>query len=394
MRLERNLSSFLLAMVGTRIKEIVEELFTVIRNRSTEEEMVFVCPVPGCADETGNRSVNLKTGRTNCWRCNKGGDFAKWLHFLGYAVEEGETPSKALDQMDLQPWAPQAKQSVIVRDIPLPLGFHRCADYPRSVYTQLIGEMAVRKHLQLEDFIAVGVGFTLDDPKWEPYAIFPVFDYGRTVYWQGRTYDDVPGESTKRFPNRTEAPYGAKYWVYGIDELRESKTPVVLVVESILNVLSLRRYMREKGCSGVTPVCVFKHYLSTPQARKIFDLPFVKEVCLLYDHDATLSAWQRSPRVSDRGLVTVAQMPPGFGGAKNDPNDDPAAAWKVFKARVRADRLNSTLALGFDKPSAIKPIRTSVLESPLDRLQTILGSDLHDSRDQKTVRRPRSLTTG
>lgn len=382
-------------MTGPELKATVEQLFTVNRDRSNDQELVFVCPVPGCNDETGNRSVNLRTGKTNCWRCNKAGDFVKWARFLGYNVEEGATVTKALEEVDLSPWVPQANQSPVIRDIALPEGFHFCADYPKSVYTGLIAEMAERKNLSLDDFIEAKVGFTKDNPKWEPYAIFPVFDYYRTVYWQGRTYDDVPGQSTKRFPDKNEAAYGAKYWVYGIDELRKEKASVVIVVESILNVLSLRRYMRENGLTGAVPVCVFKHYLSRPQARKILDLSFVEEICLLYDHDATRSAWQKSNMIGDRVATTVAQMPPGPDGeSKYDPNDNAALAWQVFEKRVRADRLANVMAenLRHKQNKSVLDPRPST-GSPLDRLQELLGSTAHGTKD-KTIRRPSRFALG
>ena len=379
-------------MKGDELKRTIESLFQVVKERCTPDEIVFICPVPGCGDESGNRSTNLKSGRTNCWRCNKAGDFVKWAKFLGYSIEEGTSSvGVALENVDLRPWVPQAEHAPVVRDIPLPEGFHFCSDYPNSVYTQLIGEMAERKNLSLEDLLAARVGFTQKSIKWEPYALFPVFDYDRVVYWQGRTYDDVPGATTKRFPDKTEAPYGAKYWVYGVDELRRDKSSVVIVVESILNVLSLRRYMHENGLAGATPVCVFKHYLSAPQARKIIELPFVEEICLLYDHDATRSAWQKSVMIGDYVRTTVAQMPPGPGGAKNDPNDDVATAWEVFERRTRADRLASTLGQGLDYR-----LGTGMVEprpQPLDRLQNILGSSEHESRN-KTVRRQGRFTAG
>jgi hypothetical protein len=36
----------------------------------------------------------------------------------------------------------------------------------------------------------------------------------------------------------------------------------------------------------------------------------------------------------------VAEMPPGPGGKKNDPNDDPETAWRVFTERKLSDGLN------------------------------------------------------
>ena len=329
-------------MTGLRLKQTVESMFDVIRTRSTSEELVFVCPEPGCADQSGNRSVNLKSGKTFCWRCNKGGDFVRWARFIGLAVEDegGVVQGQPLDEMDLSVRREEDQPLPNVASVRLPEGFRYCHEHPTGLYTELIAEMANRKNLSIQDFFEAKVGYTRTSPRWEPYAIFPVMEDACTVYYQGRTYVDVPGESTKLFPTRQECPNSSKFWIYNIDELRQ-KGGVALAMESILNVLTMRRFFREQGITGVVPVCIFKHYLSKPQARKILEIPNLTEICLLYDHDATRLAWEKTPMLSDRVSVTVAEMPPGPGGDKNDPNDDPVSAWAAFEARERSDVLSS-----------------------------------------------------
>jgi len=358
-------------MTGQTLRQTVESLFNVVRDRGTKEELYFVCPQPGCGDETGNRSVNLKTGKTNCWRCNKGGDFVRWAKFLGYEVtEDGSSQAVPIEDIDMSRNRNQTFIMPVPVTVRLPEGFTYCHAKPKSVYTELIGEMAERKHLSLADFFRAKVGFTRLDPKWEPYAIFPVFEFERVVYWQGRTYVDPPGESTKRFPDRQEVPNGAKFWIYGIDELRDGRSETVLVMESILNVLSMRRFFGQRGITNIVPVCVFKHYLSKPQARKLLMLPNLKEICLLYDHDATRNSWEKSPMVSDRLHVTIAEMPPGPGGEKNDPNDDPEAAWAAFEARKTSDLLSAVSYLSLERPAPKprRPVLSPPPSNPLDNL--------------------------
>ena len=328
-------------MRGSNLKQAVESLFTVIKDRSSTDEVCFICPQPGCGDTTGNRSVNLKNGKTSCWRCNKGGDFVTWARFLGYTVkDDGVVAIRPIEEMDFRGRVQEESPLPVISDIRLPEGFVPCDPKRYSVYTELIMEMAVRKNLTPADFFEAGVGYTKAASRWEKFAIFPVKEYGRTVYFQGRTYCDVPGESTKQFPTRQEAPYSAKYWVYNIDAAREPGVHAVIAMESILNVLSMRWYMRELGVTDVVPVCIFKHYLSSPQARKLLAIPNIKEVCLLYDHDALRSSWEKSPMIGDRINVSVAQMPPGPGGKKNDPNDDVEAAWTAFEQRIRSDSIS------------------------------------------------------
>lgn len=350
-------------MTGAQIKSAVESLFTVIRDRSSSTNLCFICPEPGCGDSTGNRTVNLKTGLTNCWRCNNGGSFGWWMHKLGYEIEDDGTVESAVPLEELDLSLPRLEQEVlpIVADVRLPAGFSYCADKPKSVYTRLIAEMAERKNLSIEDFYDANVGFTKVDPKWEPFAIFPVIEYGHPVYWQGRTYVDVPGQTTKRFPGNSEVRYGAKYWIYNIDELRDTEAAIALVVESILNVLSLKRFFRENRITGVVPVCVFKHYISAPQFKKLMTLPKLEEVCLLYDHDATNSSWDKAPQFSNQITITVAEMPPGPGGKKNDPNDDVQTAWNVFENRTVSDAYTS---MERKIKEGLNSVRKEVKETP------------------------------
>jgi len=333
-------------MTGDQLRETVEQLFQPVPHRSTATELAFVCPQPGCTDSSGHRSVNLKTGQTNCWICGVGGDFVRWAQRLGYAVTEEHRVTKPMEEAEFDRISRTPVNDLpVVTNIKLPKGFRLCRDYPNSVYTEFIAEMAERKGLKIDDLMSVSVGFTKTDPLWEPYAIFPSFEYDKVVYYQGRTYVDEPDQKTKKFPSRREVPYSAKYWVYGIDELRAERPETVLVMESILNVLTMRRFMRRHKIKGVGTACVFSHSISEPQATKLRQLEFLKEVVLLFDHDATRRGWQKSPRLGNKFNLTIADMPPGPGGEKNDPNDDPEGAWRAFEKR---EHVNTVLAAGAD----------------------------------------------
>ena len=70
-----------------KLRALVEGAFTVIPSRCTRDEIVFLCPEPGCQDQSGNRSVNVHTLVTNCWRCNRAGNFLNWAHKLGHEFD-------------------------------------------------------------------------------------------------------------------------------------------------------------------------------------------------------------------------------------------------------------------------------------------------------------------
>jgi hypothetical protein len=317
--------------IGLALRAEIESTFEIVRQRCTTTEICFVCPEPGCGDKSGNRSVNLQNGKTSCWRCNKGGNFLGWARRLGYRFNNAtDVTQEAVDQLE------QLQQKSLlptVQPIRLPKGFTPISEAPDTIRSRYIGEMAVRKNLDFDALAEVGVGFTREDPKWEPYAIFPVTEYNVIAYYQGRTYYDKPGESTKLFPSQHEVKYGARYWVYNIDEARAQKAQIVIAVESILNVLSLRRKLAQLQWDNVVPVCVFKHRISIEQAIKLSRLTHVEEVCLMFDHDATVRAWESGRQVTNLFALTVAEMPMGKDNKKLDPNDDVEAAIKAFNKR-------------------------------------------------------------
>lgn len=310
--------------------------FEVVPDRCTDTEIAFMCPQPDCRDRSGNRSVNARTGKTSCWRCGIGGDFVKWAKRLGYEVEDDELANtslpQAMENLD-KLWEANLRTPAYVTEVKLPGGFTLLDEEPDCYHATRIARMARKKHLELEDFIEAGVGFCRDSQRWEPYAIFPVVEWDRNVYWQGRTYIDVPGESTKRFPSRNEVPFGSRHWVYNIDEARRTPGCRVIIVESILNVLSLRKELRARGIPGVVPVAIFKHALSVEQAKKLGSIHGVKEFCLLFDSDAISAAWKTIEKSALLPLskFSLVEMPSGV-----DANDDAKVAVSRWKRRALA----------------------------------------------------------
>lgn len=323
-------------MKGIQLRQEIEQYFEVVPSRCNGDEIAIICPTPGCGDASGNRSVNLKTGKTSCWRCNSGGSFVHWARRLGYEISEesiGELSVSETENMLNEMDRRERVFTPVISDVKLPRGFTEIKKEPDVVYSRLIAKMARRKNLTRKDFELAGVGFTSEDPVWEPYAIFPIVEWGHVVYFQGRTYTDVPGESTKRFPNKTRCPLGSRYWVYNIDEVREKKPKIVIVVESILNVLSLKSKIREVGADGVVPVAVFKHAISKEQMKKLMAFKFVEEFAMAFDPDAMKDSLKIASEKSGTRKFSYLTLPEGI-----DCNDDVDLAWRQFKKRKNVDR--------------------------------------------------------
>lgn len=333
-------------LAGNQLKKIVEGLFTVVPSRSSADEIVIICEQPGCGDQSGNRSINVKSGKTNCWRCGKGGDVLSWIRGLGHDPDLSNVElydTRRIEELygDLnQAYATRKSVVAYVNDVKLPDGFIPLADEPDCGYARLIAKMARRKNLDLDTFIRAGAGFTRTDSYWEPYCIFPVYEWGKVVYYQGRTYQDpkpdpITGKrgSTKQFPSRHQIKLGSRYWVYNIDKLR-ARGKIGIVVESMFNAFSLEN---ELGLdSDIVPIAIFKHTISPEQQAKILTASGIKELCLMFDPDAVSSAWKSCEKLVNLLKVTVAgDMPKGV-----DANDDVHEALRCFERRRPFSAIN------------------------------------------------------
>ena len=288
------------------LRRLLEQNFDLVKERSNDEEIVIICPEPGCPDKTGNCSINVQKGTVHCWRCNVSAHIIPFLtkHEVDFENESLEdlvtdNPLESLEQ-SLEDKAPQ------IVDIELPEGFTLLSQEPNSIYVKLIAQMAERKHLYLQDFIDIGAGFTRVG-EWEPFCIFPVYELNKLVYYQGRTYAPrFEGSATKRFPHKNDVPIGASNWVFGYDRIIQPRVKIVIVVESILNVLSLRWKLKCESITHIEPVAVFKHAISKVQMTKLL-ASSADEFCIMYDGDATVDEWEEAKKLSGNRLAKIGR---------------------------------------------------------------------------------------
>ena len=326
-------------IIGQPLKDVLSSYFEVVDSRSTKDEVTIVCPEQGCGDSSGNRSFNLKTGQTSCWRCGNptSGHGYTWLKAHGVDVSDLKTiqqgPLKSVSEIESELGNLRIESGIVNGEIRLPRGSKRLWNSANSRVVSEIAAMALRKNLTLEDFIAGGCAYTEDifEPPaqdWSRCCIFPTYEFGRLVYFQGRTYrvQDENGP-TKLFPSRYSVPAGSKYWVYGWDEANALNVDVIIVVESILNVMSLRKALKECAADWAAPVAMFKHHISPIQVNKIMALP-ANEICLMFDGDAVKDMWSEARKFIATKKVSIAEMPVGI-----DANDNSTLALQRFEAR-------------------------------------------------------------
>lgn len=334
-------------MSPEKLRHEIASAFQINKERSSDEEICILCPVPGCGDKNGNRFINVKTLFTNCWRCQgKQPNHVRTLfQILGLELDDQHVLAPE-ELRDLLRGTPE-KAITPVQEVKLPDGFEFLTENRKSCYWRFCREMAERKHLDIEDLEEANAGFTRDG-EWEPFCIFPVIEGPRVVYFQGRTYNDSGKDKTKKFPSKKDIPYGQSYWVYNLDALADEKIEIIVIVESILNVLSLRKRLRELEITHIMPVCVFTHYITRSQVAKLRRYRHVKEWCFLYDSDSTELAEETTGSLSALMPCSIAAMPTGLNAdgsirATNDANDDVDAALLAINDRTRSnpDKLKS-----------------------------------------------------
>jgi hypothetical protein len=332
-------------MSPENIRHQVSSAFQVIQGRSNVDELCVLCPVPGCGDKSGNRSINLKNGYTNCWRCPEGQPHHIKSLFTSVGLEFQDDGTISVEEVNNILFRDNRKPLTPVQVVELPLGFQFLSDYQESCYHMFCANMAKRKHLDITDLEKANAGFTREG-LWEPFCIFPVIEDDRVVYYQGRTYTDDGFEKTKKFPSKQEVRYGMSYWVYNLNALTSPPARLGIIVESILNVLSLRKYIQQEKLPWV-PVCVFTHRISAAQFNKICRYRHIKEWCVLFDSDSTALAHASASRLNPiRPPISVAEMPHGKNDddsvrTTNDANDDVEAAIEAIKKRKKADSLSN-----------------------------------------------------
>lgn len=313
-------------MSPDKLEHAIASAFTVVKDRTTSSEICIICPVPGCQDKTGNRFVNTKTLFTHCYRCE--GKQPRHVKSLFWSVGLEFEDQHILEPDELQALLKGKVQPALtpVQEVELPTGFQILRENRHTCYWRFCKAMADRKHLAIEDLEEAEAGFTREG-LWEPFCIFPVTEGPRVVYYQGRTYTDEWYDRTKKFPSRAVVPYGMGYWIYNLDALAAPEIELVVVVESILNVLSLKKRLRELGLRQIAAICVFTHFVTRSQIAKMMRYTHIKEWCLLFDSDSTELAEGTAMSISTVLRTTLAEMPKGTNPdgtvrKTNDANDD------------------------------------------------------------------------
>ncbi len=291
----------------------------------------------------------------NCVRCDWGcRDVRAWLTKRGLSIvgEELGTARNLTTALN------EAKK--ILSDEPANIWQQaQVLDYPEDFETFDDGDDELsflghyvnslkEKHLSLDEMIEEKLGYCSSGPL-TGYVIFPFFEDGKLVYWQGRgatpslRYDK---RKRKYNPSKEVAPMGKNFWFYGLQHAVPDG--FAILCEGPLDQISLNGFAKRHYGEEAYALSVQGHTISFPspgrhplnsQLGKLFQLK-PQSVCVLYDADV---------REQSQALVDLLQVA-GFNAFAGtlpegkDPNDFHHDEKTLTEATTRLGATDSLMA--------------------------------------------------
>jgi putative endonuclease len=309
-----------------------------------------MCPARGRkVDRTGHLGINLSLNKAHCVRCGWGhGDARKWLRdFRNLAIN-------VVDVSDLD--------GDFLRDIertPPPFD-HLTLNLPRGLVPfhkghleTPYGQSLIDKHLTPGQMTGLYAG---ESGPYEGYVVFPFYEHGELVYYQGRgAFESIISDKSrkKKNPDKIAAPLGKAYWLYGYDDAVPQGT--AFLCEGTLSRISLHRVVKvidpthyAVGLQGSTMSFPDdqRHFFNS-QFGKLWSLK-PKQVFVCLDDDAWKASQELASIINSFGMPCRAI--PLVGG---DPNDiPPRSLFNQIKASIddESDLGRTILDLKMSKP--------------------------------------------
>lgn len=207
------------------------------------DEYRFECPK--CSEFVGKNHlwVNLGKAVYHCFRCGYQGSL---FSVVGRGVF---TP---------HPRTVVKKEYQVTRTGIYPVGFVRIRSMSGVVAEEIYSYMKAR-YITRTRCAEIGIGYVEGNIKLANYAIMPITEFGREVYWVARTFR---GSNPKEIsPTNEQVIYPRRELVYGLDEVQAGRE--VWVVEGIFDAERLR------ATCGVTTVAILGSNVSDHQIGKI-----------------------------------------------------------------------------------------------------------------------------
>ena len=271
------------------------------------KEIQYICPFPGCNDESGHLFVNKVKKVYHCFKCNRSGPISE--------LEGIEVADVHMDISDIEK-AINERYKKTTTDPKLP-----------NDYTILEEGSLARKYIvdrgiaewKIEEY---KLGYTsIDNFKriW-----FPDFNKNNDlIFWCMRTYLEGDTEKRWKFPPTRQFGIYKSNQLYGHYKLKNQDR--VVVVEGLTDVLAGDIYYTATYGTGWTDT----------QAYMLSDLP-AKEIIIMYDGDEGDGEYIKKGREKGIELAyKLAELRKGIRLAelplKTDPGDFTSEELKAFE---------------------------------------------------------------
>lgn len=259
-------------------------------------------------DESGHLGINTRINKAHCVKCGWGhGNASSWLE--SYDVHLAVTFRDVIRETDdLKKVFEVKKVQFDSSTTPLPREFRPISRNQNDFFTKSLEDKGLSKELMLKSRI----GFC-DSGKYEGYVIFPFFEEGETVYFQGRAaYPELlDNPKTKKKNPDSKNGMGKNSWLYGIEGAK--KGCKMVLVEGTLDQISSQDHLdrcHEGYCSvslqgtSLSFPSPDRHPLNSQWGKIKYFNP--SEVLVMFDPDAYNKAKELAKILCITGLKARA----------------------------------------------------------------------------------------
>ena len=247
------------------------------RKTNNPSEILISCTSGEHTDKSPSLSYNLEKNIFHCWSCGFSGGITKFMKSIGETVildVDSKQPYKIKKLKD------KIRNVIEVDDIQLPTERHL---YP--------GEFRNIDARTMKEFQA----FTTDQMGLQDYVCFPVYQFGKLKFIEGRLSKSIAGKP-KYFRRPSKA--SVRDTLFPLDKIKN--TNYVILVEGIFDMLN----MWQLGYKNT--MCIFGATNFGRKMLEILDRIGVTRVDILMDPDAPgqMAASKIASELDSRNIVS------------------------------------------------------------------------------------------
>lgn len=296
---------------------------------TTREEWELDCPKCG----KHKLVVNVDKRAWHCWHCLKQtppDKFGRRLTLDGaggllqlLVLLEGWTPDQIFSHLVSGSWWTESDLRQIGRsDLMAEVLWHTQAavtiPYPEGAQNFVDGNMAylVKRGITIDDVQGFGL-FWCSWGRYRGRLMFPVFERGSLVYYQGRAmWEPGPGEDFRKSLNPPRSPGSATsdQVLFNLDRARYFDR--VAITEGPIDAIH----------TGASAVCTFGKRITPIQVAKLLQAG-VRAIDLMWDADAVAEMEATLPFLAQFFSARIVRVPDGY---------DPGALPREYLTELRA----------------------------------------------------------